>query len=185
MNHFSKHRGRVISGMTCTWLMPDAPDKHGRAFRPGVLLITHAPKIEQKQNKEKLLLVLERGLAFSRSKVKRTIHTRRGSGRRLQAGSMVRNEDNTPKLKNVQLVECLPQTEEKKPYASNADENKARSQAGERCFLMVTSKESNARYACPYPKGRQSQFKDSSKATARFSLEVHHVKKLIPYPASL
>jgi hypothetical protein len=47
---------------------------------------------------------------------------------------MVRNEDNMPKLKNVQLVECLPQAEEKKPYASNADENKARSQAGERCF---------------------------------------------------
>ena len=51
------------------------------------------------------------------------------------------------------------------------------------CFM--TSKELNARYACPYPKGRQSLLVDSSKATARFSLEVHHVKKLIPYPASL
>ena len=89
--------------MTCTWLMPDAPDKHGRAFRPGALLITHAPKIEQKQNKEELLLVPGGGLAFSRSKVKRTIHTRRGGGRRLRAGSMVRNEDNTPKLKMFSL----------------------------------------------------------------------------------
>ena len=36
------------------------------------------------------------------------------------------NEDNTPKLKNVQT----PDPEENKPFASNADENKARSQAG-------------------------------------------------------
>jgi len=50
--------------MTCTWLMPDAPDKHGRAFRSGALLITHAPKIEQKQNKEELLLVPGWGVGF-------------------------------------------------------------------------------------------------------------------------
>jgi hypothetical protein len=40
-----------------------------------------------------------------------------------------KNEDNTPKLINVQLVASLPQAEtpdpeEKKPFASNADETK-------------------------------------------------------------
>lgn len=43
--------------------------------------------------------------------------------------------------------------------------------------MMNTSKESNARYACPYPKGRQSLFNDSSKAMARFSLEVQYDEK--------
>jgi len=54
-------------------------------------------------------------------------------------------------------VECLPQAEEKKPYASNADENKARSQAAitraggllaKRQLLLNNKSKSSFSYTC-------------------------------------